>query len=206
MDKQQIIEQIKWMIADGNSDHEIEALLVGEGLARAEAKRTLAIIKHELFPDEYPEFIEPDKRRNYWWPVLLTLAAIFTLGILYYHHQHELNTAEREITPADMILLMKAGPGVYTTELNKINSGWVFDQDKDRWENKKRKTALAIRMEQLLYMCPVLHDHSFQDYLESHDFRDIIYGKPGSKIYQNNEFMFTIQTNGAYTMISLANR
>jgi len=105
-----------------------------------------------------------------------------------------------------MILLMKAGPGVYTAELNKINSGWAYNQDNDRWENKKRKTALAIRMEQLLYMCPVLHDRSFQDYLENHDFRDIIYSKPGSKIYQNNEFMFTIQTNEHYTMISLAYR
>ncbi|SEP10495.1 hypothetical protein SAMN05192574_12246 [Mucilaginibacter gossypiicola] len=204
MDKQQITDQIKWMIADGNTDHEIEALLVGEGVTRAEAKRTVAIIKHELFPDEYPEFIEPDKRRNYWWPALLSIAVI--LGALYYWHQHKLNIAEREITPADMILLMKAGPGVYTTELNKINKGWAFDQDKDRWENKKRKTALAVRMEQLLYMCPALHDRSFQDYLENHDFRDIVYSKPGSKIYQNNEFMFTIQTNDSYTMISLAYR
>ncbi|MFB0499307.1 putative type IV restriction endonuclease [Mucilaginibacter sp. OAE612] len=204
MDKQQITEQIKWMIADGNSDHEIEALLVAEGLARAEAKYTLSVIKNELFPHEYPIIPEPPQSRNYLWIGLLTATLLILL--LAFHPWRKSKTAEREITPADMILLMKAGPGVYTTELNKINSGWVFDQDKDRWENKKRKTALAIRMEQLLYMCPVLHDHSFQDYLESHDFRDIIYGKPGSKIYQNSEFMFTIQTNGAYTMISLANR
>jgi|GEM_PF-7132617 len=204
MDKQQITEQIKWMIADGNSDHEIEALLVAEGLARAEAKYTLSVIKNELFPHEYPIIPEPPQSRNYLWIGLLTATLLILL--LVFHPWSKSKTAEREITPADMILLMKAGPGVYTTELNKINSGWVFDQDKDRWENKKRKTALAIRMEQLLYMCPVLHDHSFQDYLESHDFRNIIYGKPGSKIYQNNELMFTIQTNGAYTMISLANR
>jgi len=206
MDKQQITDQIKWMIADGNTDHEIEALLVGEGVTRTEAKRTIAIIKHELHPDEYPEFIEPDKRRNYRWPALLTIAVILILGVLYYWHRPKLNTAEREITPADMMRLIKAGPGVYTTELNKINSGWAFDQDKNRWENKKRKTALAIRMEQVLYMCPALHDHSFQDYLENHDFIDIIYTKHGSKIYQNNEFMFTIQTNEHYTMISLALR
>lgn len=204
MDKQQITEQIKWMIADGNSDHEIEALLVAEGLARAEAKYTLSVIKNELFPHEYPIIPEPPQSRNYLWIGLLTATLLILL--LAFHPWRKSNTAEREITPADMIRLMKAGPGVYTTELNKISSGWTFNQDKDRWENKKRKTALAIRMEQLLYMCPVLHDHSFQDYLESHDFRDIIYGKPGSKIYQNSEFMFTIQTNGAYTMISLANR
>ncbi|MET3501701.1 putative type IV restriction endonuclease [Mucilaginibacter rubeus] len=205
MEKQQIIEQIKWMITDGNSDHEIEALLIAEGLARTEAKYTLSVVKNELFPHEYPLIIEPEKKRNYLWAALLIVAVLVSLLVLHPWRKPS-GPAEREITPADMILLMKAGPGVYTTELNKINSGWVFDQDKDRWENKKRKTALAIRMEQLLYMCPVLHDHSFQDYLESHDFRDIIYGKPGSKIYQNSEFMFTIQTNGAYTMISLANR
>jgi hypothetical protein len=205
MDKQQITDQIKWMIADGNTDHEIEALLVAEGVSRAEAKRTLAIIKHELFPDEYPGFIEPDKRRNYLWPGLLIVAAII-LGGLYSWHKNKTNTAEREITASDMILLMKAGPGVYTTELNKINRGWAFNQDKDRWENKQQKTAIAIRMEQLLYMCPVLHDHSFQDYLENHDFRKVVYTKPGSEIFQNNEFMFTVQTNEHYTMISLAYR
>jgi hypothetical protein len=205
MEKQQITDQIKWMIADGNTDHEIEALLIAEGVARAEAKRTIAIIKHQLFPDEYPEFIEPDKRRNYLLPGLLIVAAIISGGV-YFWHQNKINTAEREITAADMIRLIKAGPGIYTTELNKINSGWTFNQDKDRWDNKKRKTAIAIRMDQLLYMCPVLHDHSFQDYLENHDFRDIIYSKPGSKIFQNNEFTFTIQTNEHYTMISLAYR
>jgi hypothetical protein len=205
MEKQQIIEQIKWMITDGNSDHEIEALLIAEGLARTEAKYTLSVVKNELFPHEYPLIIEPEKKRNYLWAALLIVAVLVSLLVLHPWRKPS-GPAEREITPADMILLMKAGPGVYTTELNKINSGWVFDQDKDRWENKKRKTALAIRMEQLLYMCPVLHDHSFQDYLESHEFRDIIYSKPGSKIFQNDEFMFTIQTNEHYTMISLANR
>jgi len=204
MDKQQITDQIKWMIADGNTDHEIEALLIAEGVARAEAKRTLALIKHELFPDEYPEFTEPDKRRNYLWPALLIVAMILT-G-LYFWHQNKVKTAEREISAADLILLIKAGPGVYTTELNKINRGWAFNQDKDRWENKKQKTAIAIRMEQVMYMCPVLHDRSFQDYLENHDFRNIIYTKPGSTIFQNSEFTFTIQTNEHYTMISLAYR
>jgi hypothetical protein len=204
MDKQQITDQIKWMIADGNTDHEIEALLIAEGVARTEAKRTLAIIKHEIFPDEYPEFTEPDKRRNYLLPALLIVAMVLT-G-LYFWHKNKTNTAEREITASDMILLLKAGPGVYTTELNKINRGWAFNQDKDRWDNKQRKTAIAVRMEQLLYMCPVLHDHSFQDYLENHDFRKIIYTKPGSEIFQNNDFMFTIQTTEHYTMISLAYR
>lgn len=204
MDKQQITDQIKWMIADGNSDQEIEALLVAEGVARAHAKYMLSVIKNELFPHEYPLIIEPPKSRNYLWAGLLTAALLILL--LVFHPWRKSNIAERDITPADMILLMKAGPGVYTTELNKISSGWAYNQDNDRWENKKRKTALAIRMEQLLYMCPVLHDHSIQDYLENHDFRDIIYSKPGSKIYQNNEFMFTIQTNERYTMISLAYR
>jgi hypothetical protein len=204
MDKQQITDQIKWMITDGNTDHEIEALLIAEGVARTEAKRTVAIIKHELFPDEYPEFTEPDKRRNYLLPALLIVAMVLT-G-LYFWHKNKTNTAEREITASDMILLLKAGPGVYTTELNKINRGWAFNQDKDRWDNKQRKTAIAVRMEQLLYMCPVLHDHSFQDYLENHDFRKIIYTKPGSEIFQNNDFMFTIQTTEHYTMISLAYR
>jgi hypothetical protein len=204
MDKQQITDQIKWMITDGNTDHEIEALLIAEGVARTEAKRTVAIIKHELFPDEYPEFTEPDKRRNYLLPALLIVAMVLT-G-LYFWHKNKTNTAEREITASDMILLLKAGPGVYTTELNKINRGWAFNQDKDRWDNKQRKTAIAVRMEQLLYMCPVLHDHSFQDYLENHDFRKIIYTKPGSEIFQNSEFTFTIQTTEHYTMISLAYR
>jgi hypothetical protein len=204
MEKQLITDQIKWMIADGNTDHEIEALLIAEGVPRTEAKRTLEIIKHEMFPDEYPEFTEPDKRRNYLLPALLIVAMVLT-G-LYFWHKNKTNTAEREITASDMILLLKAGPGVYTTELNKINRGWAFNQDKDRWDNKQRKTAIAVRMEQLLYMCPVLHDHSFQDYLENHDFRKIIYTKPGSEIFQNNDFMFTIQTTEHYTMISLAYR
>jgi hypothetical protein len=204
MEKQLITDQIKWMIADGNTDHEIEALLIAEGVPRTEAKRTLAIIKHEMFPDEYPEFTEPDKRRNYLLPALLIVAMVLT-G-LYFWHKNKTNTAEREITASDMILLLKAGPGVYTTELNKINRGWAFNQDKDRWDNKQRKTAIAVRMEQLLYMCPVLHDHSFQDYLENHDFRKIIYTKPGSEIFQNSEFTFTIQTTEHYTMISLAYR
>lgn len=205
MEKQQIIDQIKWMIADGNADHEIEALLVGEGVARAEAKYTLSVVKNELFPDEYPLIIEPKSNRTYLWAGLLIVAALVSL-LAFHSWRKSSGTAEREITPADMIRLMKDGPGVYTTELNKINAGWTFNQDKDRWENKKRKTALAIRLEQLLYMCPVLHDHSFQDYLENHEFRDIIYTKPGSKIFQNDEFMFTIQTNADYTMISLAYR
>ncbi|MFC0518697.1 hypothetical protein ACFFGT_31065 [Mucilaginibacter angelicae] len=205
MDKQQVTDQIKWMIADGNSDQEIEALLIAEGVARAEAKRNLAIIKHELFPNEYPEFIEPNKRRNYLWPGLLIITAII-LGGLYSWHKNKINTAERDLTPADMILLMKAGPGVYTAELNKINSGWAYNQDNDRWVNKQRKTAIAIRMGQTLYMCPVLRDHSFQDYLENHNFRNVLYGKPGSTVFENDEFMFTIQTSEHYTMISLAYR
>jgi hypothetical protein len=204
MDKEQITDQIKWMINDGNPDHEIEALLIGEGVKRAEAKYMLSVIKNELSPHEYPLIIEPQKNRNYLWAGMLTATLLVLLFV--FHPWRKSNPPEREITPADMILLMKAGPGVYTTELNKINKGWAYNQDNDRWENKKRKTALAIRMEQLLYMRPVLRDRSFQDYLENHDFRDIVYSKPGSKIYQNSEFMFTIQTNEHYTMISLASR
>lgn len=204
MDKQQIIDQIKWMIADGNTDHEIEALLVAEGVARSDAKYTLSVIRNELFPHEYPIIFEPKKNKNYLWASLLIV--VTAIALLLFHPWRKAATAERDITPADMIQLIKAGPGVYTTELNKINSGWTYSQDKDRWENKKRKTAIATRMEQLLYMCPVLRDHSFQDYLENHDFRDVVYSKPGSKIFQNTEFMFTIQTNEHYTMISLAYR
>ncbi len=205
MDKQQITDQIKWMIADGNPDQEIEALLVAEGVARAEAKYTLSVIKNELFPHEYPLIIEPRKNRNYLWAALLITGVLVSLLILHLWRTQS-NPAERGITPGDMILLMKAGPGVYTTELNKINIGWTYNQDNDRWENKHRKTAIATRMEKLLYMCPVLHDHSFQDYLENHDFRKIIYSKPGNEIFQNNEFTFNIQTSEHYTMISLAYR
>lgn len=205
MDKQQVTDQIKWMIADGNSDQEIEALLVAEGLARAEAKYNLSVVKNELFPHEYPLIIQPQKNRNYLWAGLLIIAILISLFVLH-PWRTQSNTAERDLTPADMILLMKAGPGVYTTELNKINSGWIYNQDSDRWVNKQRKTAIAIRMGQTLYMCPVLHDHSFRDYLENHNFRNILYGKPGSEVFENDEFMFTIQTNEHYTMISLAYR
>jgi hypothetical protein len=212
MDNQQIIEQIKWMIANDNPDHEIEALLVAEGVGRAEARKTLALVKNNLFPDEYPAIAEPPKRRNYLWIAAPIIAVLILLFVLRPWDAAKSGVAARELTTADMIRLIDADPGIYTTELNKIDAGWAFDQDKNRWSNKKRNSAIAIRMNELMLMKPTAHNTSFQDNLESQNYKKVIDTKPadGSKIrkeiYENDTFMFTIQTDEHYTMISLAHR
>lgn len=212
MDKQQITDQIKWMIADGNTDYQIEALLMAEGVARAEARQALAAIKKELSLYEYALNAYSNKRRYYLWVGFIIIAALALLLVFHFQSTNKLKTKEREITAADMMRLIDAEPVTYTAELNKVNPGWSYNPEKNRWVNKQRNMAIAIRMNELRLMGPVAYNFSFSEYLENHDFDKIIDDKPGDtskagkKIFENDKFMFTVQANEHYAMISLAYR
>ncbi|AYL98007.1 hypothetical protein [Mucilaginibacter celer] len=154
-----------------------------------------------------------NRRWFYSWPALFVSIVIVLFFILIYSVKNKNKTpGNREITAPDLLKLINSNPADYTTELNKIIPGWTFNPDKNRWINPQRQSALAIRMNELRLMEPVKYYNSFSTYLESHNFNLISISAPAGtskatkKIFENNDYIFTIEADGQYVMISLAGR
>lgn len=147
-------------------------------------------------------------RQNLWAVVVLCLAMIALSSCRNFNTAH----TQQGIGPANLIRLINMNPADYTNELNKVYPGWQFEPGKNRWVNSRHNSALAIRENELRLMEPVEYAEAYPPYFENHNFNLISTGAPadtsktGKKIFEDTDYIFTIQTNQKYVMTSLGGR
>ena len=90
-----------------------------------------------------------------------------------------MGSAEREITPADLLSVMDLGRDSLLPHLNEISYGWAYDTTSLLWKNDRKLLGISMSQNEITFITAEMAMHTFPPYFEKMGFKQT---NPNEKI------------------------